>query len=252
MQIRQHAIIRLNQRCSLTPKEVRYILTNEKSCPIGIHGKQKHHVHHLIYSEKDDECFVVIQDTNNEDVITVLPIDYHRAWQIDPDTFELAKKAYYGSQYAAKFCPRPTITKEEEKEIKRLNREVEKKILKQKRVDTIIVAINQKFVSTHLLKYNNVTVTRTKSTTKTICDIKSKDLKSMGFSKDKDINKESFIEEFTHNESFADNFKKEMHDIMIQNKIDFEGIYAYSIILKETQEQFNVKFINKLNVVNVV
>lgn len=103
MRLRKHALIRLCERCRLSPQDIRHILENDLYYPIGIDGKKQHQ---LIYSEKDDECFVLVQDTTNEEIVTVLPINYHNAWEIHEDAIEMAKDIYIKSQQKTNISPK--------------------------------------------------------------------------------------------------------------------------------------------------
>lgn len=91
-----HAYKRLNERCSLTPRELASIIHQGKYIPLGVHQNDKHKQHRLFYSIKDEQCFVAVCDTNNQEIITVLSMDYHSAWRVDPDMVDEAKYLIIG------------------------------------------------------------------------------------------------------------------------------------------------------------
>lgn len=92
-----HAYARVFDRISLSHQELAHILDAEKAFNIGQENKSNR-VHKLFYSEKDDICFVAVQDIKTGTVITVLPIDYHEniAWKISLASQNIAKQMILG------------------------------------------------------------------------------------------------------------------------------------------------------------
>ena len=83
------------------------MLSEGRYYPIGADG-QKEHVHKAIYSPKDDRLFVVVQDSDNHDVITLLPLEYHNAWRIDHEAIEtLAREALGAPPLMPQGIPEP-------------------------------------------------------------------------------------------------------------------------------------------------
>ena len=81
--------MRVLERLSLSPAEVAALLDCGLTVPVGVRGSA---VHHLFFSPPDAQCFVAVQDDENGDVITVLPLDYHEscAWPLAPSAQEQA------------------------------------------------------------------------------------------------------------------------------------------------------------------
>ncbi len=85
--------MRIDQRTQLNYFDIAKLLDTGLAVDVGnvvVFNKQ----HWLFYSEKDDCCFVAIQDSVTGTIITVLPIDYHEvlAWKIKEELFEQAVK----------------------------------------------------------------------------------------------------------------------------------------------------------------
>ena len=96
MIIKNHALVRIQERCSLTALQIKQIVDKNQYWPIGI--KDGHH-HKLFYSIPDDECFILVNDQKTNTLITILPLNYHHAWHIDDSALTLAKKAILGHNY---------------------------------------------------------------------------------------------------------------------------------------------------------
>jgi hypothetical protein len=84
-----HAQCRLYQRTNITDVALRKILDRNAYISLGMEIVFDRE-HCLFYSQADNECFVAVQDSKTGEVITVLPIEYHKtlSWKID-------KKLYY-------------------------------------------------------------------------------------------------------------------------------------------------------------
>ena len=94
--IRKHAAIRIEARTSLSPSEVQTMLDSGRYYPIGSDSR-KEHIHKVVYSHRDDQLFVVVEDLSNKDVITLFPLDYHNAWRIDRHTVECLARQDLGA-----------------------------------------------------------------------------------------------------------------------------------------------------------
>jgi hypothetical protein len=70
--ISPHAKERVNERCSLSTTAVRTMIDAGRCIWLG--GTSANRGLNLIYSKADDCCFVVVQDTGNHAVVTVLPL----------------------------------------------------------------------------------------------------------------------------------------------------------------------------------
>lgn len=85
-----HAYLRVvggngeERRLRLSPAEVAEMLDGDKAVPVGRDPKDQNKIHRAIYSKADDECFVVVQDSTNGEVITILPFSHHGRFVLDP------------------------------------------------------------------------------------------------------------------------------------------------------------------------
>lgn len=87
----KHAIYRFRERSNDTIRNIINLLKRKKYIPIGQENTKKHY---LIYSIVDDNYHVIICDTRNKEIITILPIDYHNncAWNIDTNILKDVKE----------------------------------------------------------------------------------------------------------------------------------------------------------------
>ena len=185
MELRKHAIIRLSERCRLKPQDIQNILEKNQYCPIGIRGK---HQHKLFYSLPDDECFVLVHDTETDEILTVLPINYHSSWIIDEYAEILAKKAILGNNYK-KPSQLPTLLPPLPKAIKNL--------------DHISISITTFSLSTRTINhlYEHKTVTQKHSQTQKIIDVPYQNLYNLNFP-NIPITPETFKSEYETNTAF--------------------------------------------------
>lgn len=91
-QLSNHAIKRMKERTQLTEYQLTQILDNDLGVNTGTEFVFKRD-HILIYSDIDDDFFVVIQDNITKVVVTILTIEYHQnlSWEIKNKKFNLAK-----------------------------------------------------------------------------------------------------------------------------------------------------------------
>ena len=87
----KHATSRIEKRTRLSIKQLADILDSEQPVYVGC-NKGTSRIHRLLYSGKDDEFFVAVQDRRSGDVITLLPIDYHEnlAWKVSARKLKVA------------------------------------------------------------------------------------------------------------------------------------------------------------------
>ncbi|MFA5020618.1 MAG: hypothetical protein WC517_00975 [Patescibacteria group bacterium] len=90
-----HARDQLEARSELSQEELLLILDQDLVVLIGQEPGTTHY-HKVFYSRPDGNYFVVIQDNENGDVITILPPDYHNRWKISPETFVAARRLITG------------------------------------------------------------------------------------------------------------------------------------------------------------
>lgn len=84
--ILQHAIDRINERTLLTRQNVSDILAAQAYVNMGsLPGIAKDHL--LFYSTLDKDYFVLIRDSMNAEIITCLPLEYHKntAWKVSEE-----------------------------------------------------------------------------------------------------------------------------------------------------------------------
>jgi hypothetical protein len=87
----KHGLERLMERVRMQPMELIHILFHEeKYIPVGIEQKKKRRHHCLFYSQRDRQCFVAVVDYCKQQIITILPVDYHQniCWTIHMDTIQ--------------------------------------------------------------------------------------------------------------------------------------------------------------------
>lgn len=70
-----HAAKRLNQRCTLTPKQFKRMLDKRATVQLS-QQRGGRLVHRLFYSIQDNTWFVAVQDGTDGDVLTTLPLAY--------------------------------------------------------------------------------------------------------------------------------------------------------------------------------
>lgn len=70
-----HAKRRIGERCGLSQVELRQILDASAGIPIHLQ-KGGRYVHWLIYSYRDEDWFMVVQDGGDGGVLTVMPLEY--------------------------------------------------------------------------------------------------------------------------------------------------------------------------------
>lgn len=86
-----HANERINERATLTSDEILELLKNDLYTPLGFDKKKKNVVHKLIYHFEKDSFYVVCQDFNNEEIITILHGKQLRNWFVDLSTYQALK-----------------------------------------------------------------------------------------------------------------------------------------------------------------
>ena len=222
MRISNHAIIRLNERCHLKPNDIRYILENDLYHPIGLDAK-KQHQHQLIYSEPDKTCFVIVQDFIDKDVVTVLPLDYHRAWRIHDDALEMAKKAVQGKNYIPPKIPE--LSEEAKKEINKYKKAMAK-------IDMISLSVNYFTATTSIRPYDNLVRVHKKTYAAQITKMTIEEFTELKFPKDIEINVDNIKKEYNDNPDFALNLNTLIKDFLVKNPV--EGtVSSYSISMNK-------------------
>lgn len=80
----------------MAPAEVTAILDHDLAVLVGA---KSGHLHRLFFSPAEEQCFVAVQDQENGDVLTVLPLDYHssKAWEVSLEAQERAESLLLGS-----------------------------------------------------------------------------------------------------------------------------------------------------------
>jgi hypothetical protein len=70
-----HAKKRISERCGLSETELRRLLDAGANIPIHLQ-KGGRYAHRLVYSHKDDDWFMVVQDGGDGGILTVMPLSY--------------------------------------------------------------------------------------------------------------------------------------------------------------------------------
>lgn len=86
-----HAQERLTARTALTEPELLDMLDNSFCVPLGTEGRSQK-VHKLVGNAQDENCFIVVQDEANGEVVTILSLDYHNRWNIDISAVKEARR----------------------------------------------------------------------------------------------------------------------------------------------------------------
>lgn len=96
----RHAQERIGDRLSMAPDEVTAILDHDLAVLVGA---KSGHLHRLFFSPAEEQCFVAVQDQENGDVVTVLPVDYHSslAWEVSLEAQKRAESLLLGSNRSA-------------------------------------------------------------------------------------------------------------------------------------------------------
>jgi hypothetical protein len=181
---------------------------------------------------------VVIQDANDKNVITVLPVYYHRSWEISPEALKLAERAYYGNKaYEEKRRQINQARKEEQKEIEK---EIRKAHLENRSVKTISILAHKVTVESRCREYDKKILTTKKNKDFKICTFAATDLVSAGFPSNAEINKEAVITELSNNTQFIGNIAKFVQKAITTKSLDVSGVKKYSMVLHEKSQQFEI------------
>jgi len=78
----EHASEQLHSRSKMSRSEVMSLLSNNITIPVGV---DKHRVHTVIYSIKDEIPLVIVYDERNGEIVTVLYLEYNNKFVIHPD-----------------------------------------------------------------------------------------------------------------------------------------------------------------------
>lgn len=91
----RHAVCRLEERTNLAYDALRALLDKGAYINLGMETAFDRQ-HCLFYSQPDNECFVAVQDIKTGEVITVLPLDYHKtlSWKIDKKLYSEIDEEY--------------------------------------------------------------------------------------------------------------------------------------------------------------
>lgn len=84
----KHASEQLHERTILNRSDVLRLLSNDLYLPVG---KDKHRIHTLIFSVRENTPYVIIYDERNLEIITVLYVDYNNKFVISPIAIDLIR-----------------------------------------------------------------------------------------------------------------------------------------------------------------
>jgi hypothetical protein len=93
----RHALIRVFERLHLSEKEIAQILDSHICVLLGRDGDSTK-VHKLFFSRLDNSWFVAVLDESNNEVLTILPSDYHNRWRISSDALDQARALVQGGK----------------------------------------------------------------------------------------------------------------------------------------------------------
>lgn len=85
----EHASDQLHSRSQLKRGDVLRLLSDNLSIPVGI---DKHRIHTVIYSIKDDAPLVIVHDDRNGEIVTVLYVEYNNKFVIHPNVADEIKQ----------------------------------------------------------------------------------------------------------------------------------------------------------------
>lgn len=91
----EHAFERVEERLHLTHDDVARVLNEGKYVPLGKDGSSNR-LHKLFYSEPDSFWFVAVQDEKTDEIVTILPVDYHNRWRVSGDALRSARAKALG------------------------------------------------------------------------------------------------------------------------------------------------------------
>lgn len=102
----RHARERIGDRLSMDDGDVVAILDYDLAVLVGTRAGR---LHRLFFSPADKQCFVAIQDQENGDVVTTLPLDYQpsKAWEVSPEAQEEAEGLLLGVKRSAMQAAEP-------------------------------------------------------------------------------------------------------------------------------------------------
>jgi hypothetical protein len=89
--LKNHAKKRINERTNLSHNTIKAILYSESYIPLGYDLNKKNVKHLMFYSFKDNEFYIICQDENNLEVITILYGMEFKCWAISLDTYNECK-----------------------------------------------------------------------------------------------------------------------------------------------------------------
>lgn len=85
----EHGSEQLHARSQMKRSEILRLLSEKLYIPVGV---DKHRVHTVIYSIKDDIPLVIVHDERNGEIVTVLYLEYNNKFVIDPNITANIKK----------------------------------------------------------------------------------------------------------------------------------------------------------------
>ena len=94
-----HANERIKERATLTNNDILELLKKDLYTPLGFDKKKKNVVHNLIYHFEKDSFYVICQDFNNQEIITILHGKELRNWFVDLSTYYELKAKVINSNF---------------------------------------------------------------------------------------------------------------------------------------------------------
>ena len=99
IKLSEHAGLKLKERVSISIHDFKKIYLDSKYLPLGIEESSRRQ-HDLFFSKNDNQCFVSIRDIKNNEIVTILPINYHKniSWEVSSDAQTLARRIYHNEE----------------------------------------------------------------------------------------------------------------------------------------------------------
>jgi hypothetical protein len=86
-----HAFARVRERLSLSSCQVKQLIEDNKTVPLGIEHRSNR-THELFFSVLDNSCFVAVRDNSDGTIITIIPAEWHNKWTISIEAMAEAKR----------------------------------------------------------------------------------------------------------------------------------------------------------------
>ena len=114
LRLKDHAILRMTERSTITEDELLQQLNEGKYIKVGEEGKT-YRAHWLFYQKREQLWYVVVVDERTEEIITLLPPDYRCAFAMDLELLDEARELAEDPPPVKPTLPQTTPGKPKEK-----------------------------------------------------------------------------------------------------------------------------------------